>query len=967
MRVRTGYSFKTAVGHAEDAVGRIKEIGWEVAPISDRMSTFGFATWTKLAEKSGLRPVYGVELPVVADRSEKRPATDWWTFYAKDRLRDLHQAIELATDQDNLLYEQALRLPLIKVTGERTLMDHVKKVPDLYVSLAPSTPKGLYEVAKRKGLRFVASSDNFYTRADDREFYRIALGLRAQTQSYPQHILSDDEWSRAIWYATPEEKRAAIRLRDAVLSQSTAKLTRAKLLTPEKKKTLRQLCEEGARALNVNLRDAVYRERLDKELAMIAEKEFEDYFFIIADLMQFSRSKMIVGPARGSSCGSLVCYLLGITSVDPIPYDLIFERFIDRTRADLPDIDLDFSDARRHLAIEYVAKKYGERHVARLGSVTQWQAKSALKMIGVGLRIPSWQINEVTNTVIKRSMGDSRASSTVIDTLTETDVGRKLLEEYPDARVAGRMEAHPSGSGQHAAGVILTQDDVIDFVAVDRRTGVAMCDKYDAEVLNLLKIDMLGLTQLSTFERVLELIGRSKERSSFFEKIPLDDPEAFRVLNEMRFSGVFQFVPDSQLANLVRRMRKDFRGEISHVEDLIAFTALVRPGPMGSGMTDVWIKRRSGVEQVEYEHPLLEPYLKNTLGLVVYQEQIMQIGREIGDLSWDDVTALRKAMSKSLGKEYFDQFGDRWKAGATKRGMPKDLADRFWDKMCQFGMWSFNRSHSVAYGLISYWCCWLKAYYPVEFAAATLDAESDVMRQVSALREMRDVGVDYVPFDVDVSTDRWEIGEREDGSRYLVGPLSNIYGIGPAATNAVLDARLASRRKDGDRELEREKFRSLLKPAVLKKLENAQTKLTTLTPIADAISALVPDLQAVGIVTPPRSIEDCSGGDCGVVILARVSKVQPVNENEPARIARRKMYGQQEFIEGPADALNMFFEDDTGEIFCKINHRRFLEIGKDVVAQAKVGKSLYAIKGDVPKDFRMIRVTQIKYLGEMAS
>jgi hypothetical protein len=373
---------------------------------------------------------------------------------------------------------------------------------------------------------------------------------------------------------------------------------------------------------------------------------------------------------------------------------------------------------------------------------------------------------------------------------------------------------------------------------------------------------------------------------------------------------------------------------------------------MGSGMTDIWIKRRSGKEAVDYEHPLLEPFLRDTLGLVVYQEQIMRIGRELGDLTWDDVTALRKAMSKSLGKEYFDQFGDRWKAGATKRGMPKVMAERFWDKMCQFGMWSFNRSHSVAYGLISYWCCWLKAHYPVEFAAATLDAESDVMRQVSALREMREIGVDYVPFDADISTDRWEIGKREDGSRYLVGPLSNIHGIGPQTVRDILDARESGKE---------------LKPSVRKKLENAQTKLSSLTPIADSISAVIPDLESVGIVTKPSAIEEVTGGDYGVVILARVSKVQPVNENEPARVARRKMYGQQERIEGPADALNMFFEDDTGEIFCKINHKRFLDIGRDVVAQAKVGRSLYAVKGDVPKDFRMIRVTAIKYLGEQPS
>lgn len=952
MRIRTGFSFKTAVGHLEEVADRLVEIGWKVAPISDRMSTFGFARWTKLVEKKGLRPVYGVELPVVPELGAKKPIVDYWTFFAKDELRELHAVVELATAQGGLTYPQALAVPLPKITGERTLIEHIgkKKAPLLYVSLAPSTPIGLYRSAKKLGLRFIATGDNLYTRREDVEFYRIAIGMRASTQTYPQHILSDDEWAKSVWFADEEDRKSALRNRDAVMKGSVARLRQATLLTPKKPKTLRTMCEEGAKKLGVDLKDKVYRERLDKELAMIDEKKFEDYFFIIADLMQFSRTKMVVGPARGSSCGSLACYLLGITSVDPIPYGLIFERFIDRTRSDLPDIDLDFSDANRHIAIEYISKKYGADHVARLGSVSMHQSKSALKTIGMALRIPSWQINEVSNTVIKRSMGDSRASSTIIDTLNDTDVGQRLLRDFPHAVVAGRLEDHPSNAGQHAAGVVLTQDAVADFVAVDKRNGVAMCDKYDAETLNLLKIDMLGLTQLSTFERVLELIGKSKERSAFFERIPLDDPDAFEILNNHQFSGVFQFVPDSALAGLVRRLRNDVGGKLDHIEDLIALTALVRPGPLGSGMTDQWIRRRAGKERVEYEHPMLEPHLKSTLGLVVYQEQIMSIGREIGDLTWDDVTALRKAMSKSLGKEYFDQFGDRWKAGAIKRGMTERLANSFWDRMCQFGMWSFNRSHSVAYGLISYWCCWLKVHYPVEFAAATLDAEDDQMRQVAALREMKEIGVNYVAFDPAVSTDRWEIGE-DSGKPVLVGPLSNIHGIGPSTVRDILDARVAKKE---------------LRPSILKKLANAQTKLNSLTPIADAVEKIVPDLPAVGIVTKPTPIDQIGGGEYGVVIVARVSKVQPLNENVPARQARRKANGQQEVLPEPADALNLFFEDDTGEIFCKITYRNFQQIGRNVAAQAKVGKSIFAVKGDVPKDFRMIRITAIKYLGEMS-
>ncbi len=946
MRIRTGYSFKTAVGHLSEVAERLKEIGWTAGPITDRLSTYGFVNWTKECEKHGLRPIYGVELPVAAALGDKKPIFDWWTFLAKDSLEPLNHLIYQATLNRGLTYRQALDAPgLVRIAGERTLFREMKfKAKDLYLSLSPSLPRGLYREAKERGIKFVAQSDNYYTREGDAEFYKVALGsFRASTQTYPQHILSSTEWEKATFFADEKDQIDALINWAAIQGECVATLSRASLFHPKPGKTLRAMCLEGAKKLKVDLDNQVYSERLDRELHLIGEKKYEDYFFIVADLMQWSRKHMVVGPARGSSCGSLVCYLLGITSIDPIPYDLVFERFVDITRPDLPDIDLDFSDQRRHLAIDYVSKKYGSENVARLGSVNMLQAKSAMNLVGTALRIPTWQITEVGNTVIKRSFGDSRASSTVIDTLEGTDVGKKMLRDFPAAKIAGRLEDHPASAGQHAAGVVITSKPIINYVAVNGETGASMCDKYDAEVLNLMKIDMLGLTQLSVFERTLELIGE-KPRSDFLEAIPTDDPEAFKVLNDMRFSGIFQFVPGSALANLVKRIVRNMDGQIDKLDDLVALTALVRPGPLGSGMTDSWMKRRTGAEKVSYLHPLLEPQLKETLGILIYQEQIMKIGREIGDLTWDQVTALRRAMGRSLGKEYFDQFGDIWKAGAVKKGMPGTIANHFWEQMCQYGMFSFNKSHSVAYGLLSYWCCWLKAKHPVEFAAATLDSTADQAKQVTALRELREEGIDYVPVDPVYSSDKWSI-KTEGNKRVLVGPLTNIRGIGPAKVRDIMDARASG--ED-------------LRPSLAKSLAGAKTSLDTLTPIADAVSKACPDLGSKGITSSPVPIEKVEGGRT-VLILARVAKIQPLNENEISRIARRN--GVK--FSGPLESLNMFFQDDSGEIFCKIDRWKFPAIGRDVVSQAKVGKSLYAVKGEVPVDFRMIRIQQIRYLGEM--
>lgn len=658
---------------------------------------------------------------------------------------------------------------------------------------------------------------------------------------------------------------------------------------------------------------------------------------------------MVVGPARGSSCGSLVCYLLGITSIDPIPYNLVFERFIDVTRKDLPDIDLDFSDKRRQIVLDYVSKKYGREHVARLGSVNMLQAKSALNFVGGALKIPGWQITEVGNTVIKRATGDSRADSTILDTLQGTDVGKKLLRDFPGAILASRMEDHPASAGQHAAGVVLTKGEVLDHVAIDGNTGAAMCDKKDAEELNLLKIDMLGLTQLSTFERTLELIGQP-QRSEFLEAIPTGDKKAFDVLNNLKLSGVFQFDPNSTMASLLKELVRDNPGKIEYVEDIIALTALVRPGPMGSGQSHDWIQRRIGLKPVSYIHPALEQYLRPTYGIIVYQEQIMQIGKDLGGLSWDDVTALRQAMSRSLGKEYFDKFGDKWKAGARKNldGLSNAEIDRFWDDMCGYGLWAFNRSHSVAYGMVSYWSCWLKAHHPVEFAAATLDAEGDVAKQVLLLRDLKDEGVGYVPIDAERSTDRWTIKTTGKKS-VLLGPLSNIKGIGPKIMEEILDAR---------------RTKTPLRPALTKKLERATTSLDTLSPIADAVAKLHPDLSQIGIVTTPTPIVDAVEGERQVVLVGKITKIAPLDENETARVARRG-----KTVSGPTAAINLYLADDTGEIFCKIGRFDYQSCrGKEFVAQARPRKSLYALKGTINLfGFRMLKVEQVKYLGEIDS
>ena len=945
-RIRTGYSFRQAAGKLEDVLARLQECEYPAAPITDRASAFGWVKWAKLCEKAGIKPVFGVELAVTASWQAKKPTVDHWTFIARDSLQPLNELIALATEQFRyeplLSYQQATaRRDVLAIAGHRSQLDQFDPNSCLLVSLSPSSAKGYINRALHNGHMLVACSDNRYVLPSDRGFYEVLCGRNASTQSYDQHIQTDDEWRASIAHLGLKDTAiwAAIENMRDVLNLSNAKLQQAELLHPERPAPLLDMCLAGAAKLGCDLSRPEYQQRLERELALIADKNYEDYFYIVADICQWARQRMLVGPARGSSCGSLVCYLLEITTVDPIPYGLIFERFIDVNRDDLPDIDIDFSDQQRHLVFKYINEKYGSERVARLGTVAMFKPRSALAEAGAALRAPKWKCDAVAESLLERSSGDARALDTLGDTLRTMPAGQELLRDYPEMILAARMEGHPRHYSQHAAGIVIAERPIVEYVAVDHRSGATMCDKKDAEDLNLLKIDALGLTQLSVFEDCLELAGLPH---STLNDMPLDDPAAFKVLNDGKFSGIFQF---NGLA--LQSIVKQFTVEC--FDDIVCVTALARPGPLASGGAHEWIRRKNNVKPVTYPHPLFEPYLGDTLGIVLYQEQVMEIGRNIGDLSWGDVTALRKAMSKSLGAEYFNQFGDPWKKAAIAKGVDPDQTRKIWDDLCAYGSWSFNKSHSVAYGLISYQCCWLKAHYPFEFAAATLSHEHDPVKQIQLLREMNREGYDYVPIDPEVSTAKWAVGSRE-GKKVLVGPLSNVKGIGPKMVNTIIGARARSEQ---------------LPDRAKKLLTNAKTSIDSLWPVRDAIRRIMPDPSERNIFTHPSAVIDLDirAQDYTALVFCTLSRINPRDENEAVNIARRGY----EVKDGMTASLNLQLTDDTDTIFGKISRWKYNELGKPIVDRGRPGKCLYAIKGKIKAggNFRMMLIEHVRYIGDM--
>lgn len=948
MRFRTGYSFRTAYGPLSEVMDRVEKWNLGFAPITDRASTFGFARWKTLCEERGLKPVYGIELAVSKEPTAKKPVVDHWTFIAKEDLSEINRLFALATSDNQfryepiLTYEQAISADAFKIVGHRSDLDQVVDtgIPsDLYVGLSPSISPGYYLKALENDFQFVACPDNKFPGPDDMGVYEVVCGRGASTQTYRQDILSPEEWRQSLNRRVDDGQKDRAMANALQIGESCADepLRAATLLSPKHDKDLRQLCIEGADRLGIDLDDETYSERLDRELSLIYEKKFEDYFYIIEDLVGWARKNMVVGPARGSSCGSLVCYLLGITTIDPIPYGLLFERFIDLNRSDLPDIDIDFPDEQRDLVFDYMNDKYGADRVARLGTVSMYQAKSAMNEVGGAFSIPKFKIEGINRLL---DHGESLAG-----VLENTDEGQKIVSEYPQIEIATKVLGQPRHHSQHAAGIVVTEEPVSKYVAVDSRTGSTNCDLRDAELLNLLKIDALGLIQLSVFSDALELLGLPHD---YLETVPLDDQAAFDVLNEGNFSGVFQF-NGTALQKLTQQTK------ISHIDDIIAITALARPGPLDSGGAQEWVDRKNGFNKetgfevhIEYPHPKFEPYLKETRGVLVYQEQVMQIARGVGRFSWEDTSALRKAISKSKGLAAMRAFEEKFVDGCVRNGVSRETAEKFWGNIVTHGAYSFNKSHSVAYGIISYWCCWLKAHHPLEFAAAALTHQKDHERQIILLRELEAEGVGYIPVDAEISTNKWAIGKR-GGKRVLVGPVQNVMGIGPKLVSQIMESRTRG---------------SDLPSRAKKLLEKPITKIDTIWPITDRINEIMPDPAARNInspITKIGNIGEAHETEETVLVIGVVEKISVKDINDPSLVERRGY----RINNGPKEQMSLKIIDDTGEIWGKVNGNKFYNVALPIKERGGEGKAIYAFKCKLVNGLRFLFIDMARYIGEM--
>ena len=535
---------------------------------------------------------------------------------------------------------------------------------------------------------------------------------------------------------------------------------------------LRELTLKGLERLQ-KASDEVYLARVEEELSVIASKNFASYFLVVGDMINWAKETGIrVGPGRGSAAGSLVCYALGITDVDPIKYDLLFFRFINPERNDFPDIDTDFEDRRRKEVKEYLKKKF--KHVASISTYTYFKDKGVIRDAARVFMVPLQEVNRATKQI-----------DTFEDFLSSPNT-KEFRTRYPEVVwLADRLRGRIRSVGVHAAGVVVAKDDLRNYAPVESRedaqdkvSGRIPVVAYDMDAvadIGLIKLDALGLKTLSVISDTLDSIKKRKNKDINLSELKMDDPKVYQMLSEGYTKGVFQ-AEATPYTNLLMKMGVD------KFEDLVASNALVRPGAMNT-VGAAYINRKQGREAVDYSHVLMKDFTENTYGVIIYQEQVMQACVHLGGMSWSEADKVRKIIGKKKDAKEFDQFKDQFITGASKHIKPKK-AEELWSDFEAHAGYSFNRSHAVAYSMLSYYTAWLKTYYPLEFMFSILKNENDKDARTEYLIEAKRLGLKIMLPHINESDIYFSL--QDEGIRF---GLAEVKFISDSIANKIMDLR----------------------------------------------------------------------------------------------------------------------------------------------------------------------------------
>jgi DNA polymerase-3 subunit alpha len=672
------------------------------------------------------------------------------------------------------------------------------------VGIQQDCARGALDIAQRMGLPVVATSDAHYLSRADAAAHDVLLCIHTgKTVDDPTRMRFETD---EFFVRSPDEMYSAMPGQEEALAAS-AKIAETiepqyeslglgqrcfpSFQPPENKSPedyLRELCHDGLRKRYGETPPPEAAARLEHELSVINRMGFASYFLIVWDFVRYARERGIPASARGSACGALVSYLLQISNICPLKYDLLFERFLDPDRFEAPDIDIDLCQERRYEVIEYVRKKYGDANVAQIGTFGTLKAKAAIKDVGRVLNIPLPRVEQINKLV------PARLNITLSDAIKEEPALRRMAEDDTEvARLldfALKLEGMNRSVGTHAAGVVIADRPLEEVVPLQKipnkdkakEVVTTQWEMGDIEKAGLLKMDFLGLRNLTTLEAAVRLINqRHPEAPIDLDHLRMDDPRTFELLQRGESKGVFQ-LESAGIRDLLIKMKPD------RFADIIATNALYRPGPLNGGMVDEYVDVKNGRKQATYLHPVLKDVLEETYGVMVYQEQVMRILNRLGGIELSQAYATIKAISKKKS-DFIAQSRDQFTAGALDRGLDREKSAKIFDLIEYFGGYGFNKSHSTAYALVAYQTAYLKAHYPTEFMAAVLSSEMDGAERdkffVEHIEDCRRMDIDVLAPNINLG--QLDFRVARDGAIHF--GLGAIKGVGFKAALAIVKAR----------------------------------------------------------------------------------------------------------------------------------------------------------------------------------
>lgn len=810
LHVRSTYSLLKGVMRIDTIIKKAKENNVRAICLSDYHSMHAAPDFYNASIKNGIKPLFGLEIKVLLDEE------DYVYINAiAENNAGYQQLMKLSTllctthsngitVEELLEYDENLTVIVLNGGNYETaviqenceliekILQQFECLNHCYLGLihaeSPLWRKRqalLKELAQKHSMSCVAVSRILYENPGDENLLQIleAIGENkfinqmGTPKERNRYFKSNEEMQQMY---EQEDLDMAERIADyctITMEQSEIRLPKFPLQVDADSKTyLRELCYMGLKKRLNNKRDETYIRRLEHELSIIFDMHFEDYFLIVWDYVKFSKSKgILTGAGRGSAAGSLVAYCLGITHVDPIKYDLLFERFLNPERISMPDIDMDFMDTRREEVIAYVAEKYGNTHVAHITTFNTLKAKQVLRDVGRVMEISSYDIDilskKIPNTPTIKLMDVYNENASFRQAVHSKKHLQKLFE------TALRLEGLPRHISVHAAGIVISDEELVKSVPLIRLDDGTYATQYSAEhleALGLIKMDFLGLRNLSIIDEVLKEVKKTYGISVDIMHLNLQDAKTISLFTNVETIGVFQFESEG-MKNFIRKLK------IRSFDDIVAAVALFRPGPMEN--IPEYIRRRETNEFVSI-HPKLDHIVESTYGILIYQEQIMQLAQEMAGFSLGKADLLRRAMSKKKEKDLI-QLKDDFVKGALANGYDEAIIEDVYALIMKFANYGFNKSHSVAYGMIAYQMAYLKANYPLAFFKALLNSVigSD-SKTYEYMEEAKKIGIRFLPFDINQSSSIYEI--QDDGLR---PPLAMIKNVGGVATAEIIKER----------------------------------------------------------------------------------------------------------------------------------------------------------------------------------